>query len=141
MSNATFAFDGLTLHLSLETDPALETLDLGRAGASGDDRYEWQVEVLDLGPQTQLLKWHLRRRDGQAFTVRAFSAQVAVPALDLHRSFVPVLHDGIGKKDWLSLPWNVKERSFTTWSFPLIAALSRRDQNRFCLGLMDHLHV
>ena len=141
MTTSSFTFDGVIVHLSLDTDPALETLDLGRAGTGGDDRYEWRVEILTLGPQTQLLKWRLRRRDGQVFTVRAFRAQVAVPALDLHRSFVPVLHDGICKRDWISLPWNVRERSFTTWSFPLIAALNRRDTNRLCLGLMDHLHL
>ena len=79
--------------------------------------------------------------DGSPFKVTAFKAEAAVPGLDLHRVFVPVLHEAIGKRDLISLPWGVEERTFTSWSFPFVAALNRFDQNRFCMGFIDHVHV
>ena len=52
-----------------------------------------------------------------------------------------MLHEAIGKRDLISLPWGVEERTFTSWSFPFVAALNRFDQNRFCMGFMDHVHA
>lgn len=129
------------LRVRLEAEPPLDGLDLATAGAHADGTYECEVTDTDLGQGRRVLAWRLRRRDGAPFAVRAFRVETAVPALDLHRLFVPVLHEGIGKTDRISLPWHLQERCLPSWSFPLIAALNRADENRFCLALMDHVHA
>ena len=130
---------GVPLKVTLDTEPALAQFDL-LAPVQEDECFEWRSEVIPLDQDSQLIKWRLRRRDGKPFKVLGFKVAAAVPVLDIHRIFVPVLHGGVGKLDLISLPWSVQERTFPSWSFPLIAALNRHDENRFCLGLMDQVH-
>ena len=134
-------FNGIPLSVTLAADPALDNRQLDAPGTHADDSYEYSCTETPLGPKSLLLKLQLRRVDGSPFKVTAFKAEAAVPGLDLHRVFVPVLHEAIGKRDLISLPWGVEERTFTSWSFPFVAALSRFDQNRFCMGFMDHVHA
>ena len=129
---------GVPLKFTLDTEPALAQFDL-LVPVHEDECFEWRSEVTPLDQDSQLIKWRLRRRDGKPLKVLGFKVAAAVPVLDIHRIFVPVLHGGVGKLDLISLPWSVQERTFPSWSFPLIAALSRQDENRFCLGLMDHV--
>ncbi len=91
--------------------------------------------------RTRLIHWRLLRTDGAPFKVRGFSVEASVPAIDLHRMWVPVLNESIGKSDLISLPWGISSRTFASWSFPFIAALSRQDVNRFAMGFMDHVNL
>ena len=134
-------FNGTPLSVTLSADPALDDQQIDSPGTYADDHYEYSCTETPLGPKSLLLKLQLRRVDGSPFKVTAFKAEAAVPGLDLHRVFVPVLHEAIGKRDLISLPWGVEERTFTSWSFPFVAALNRFDQNRFCMGFMDHVHA
>lgn len=129
-------FLGAPLTITLETEPTFSDADL-----TASEDFEWSVTETPLDPEAQLITWRLRRRDGASFRVLSFGVNASVPAQDLHRMFVPVLHDAIGKLDLISLPWTLRERSFISWSFPLIAALNRIDENRFCMGFMDHVHT
>ena len=145
----TTRFNDIPVSVTLAADPALDDRQLDattrlsspKSGTYADDSYEYSCTETPLGPKSLLLKLQLRRVDGSPFKVTAFKAEAAVPGLDLHRVFVPVLHEAIGKRDLISLPWGVEERTFTSWSFPFIAALNRFDQNRFCMGFMDHVHA
>lgn len=130
---------GVPVKINLDTEPALAQFDL-LAPVQEDECYVCCSEIIPLDQDSRLIKWRLRRRDGKPFKVLCFKVAAAVPVLDIHRLFVPVLHGGVGKLDLISLPWSVQERTFPSWSFPLIAALNRQDENRFCLGLMDHVH-
>ena len=130
----TIPFQDLTIKLTVDTDPPL-------SAAADDPVFAWQIETRQLGPHADLVGWRLRRHDGAAFRVTGCQVEVSVPAVDLHRVFVPVLHEAIGKRDLISLPWGVEERTFTSWSFPFLAALNRDDDNRFCMGFLDHVHT
>ena len=151
-------FNGIPLSVALAADPPLDDRPIDattrlsgsaeltveaspKSSTYADDRYEYSCIETPLGPKSLLLKWQLRRIDGSPFKVAAFKVEAAVPGLDLHRVFVPVLHEAIGKCDLISLPWGVAERTFTSWSFPFIAGLNRFDRNRFCMGFMDHVHA
>jgi hypothetical protein len=127
--------------ISITTDPPLNGFDPWVDGDGGDDTYTWQVALTALTGGARLLRWCVRRRDGGPFRVLRCRAAVAMAAIDLHRVFVPVLHEAIGKRDLLSLPWSVDERSFATWSFPLLAALNRDNVNRLCLAFLDTVHT
>ena len=135
----SLSYEGIPLKIALETDPELPEIDLVTPGERSVADFELEVETSRPDPDSQLVTWRLRRRDGAPFQVSGFSVNAAVPGIDLHRMFVPVLHDAIGKLDLISLPWGITERSFISWSFPLIAALNRVDTNRFCMGFMDHI--
>ncbi len=137
----TFDFAGLTLTVSIETDPPVEGFDPVSPGQGAGGLYEWGTEVAAPDADSRLLGWSLRRRDGAPFEVVDCTVSTGVPAVDLHRVFVPALHEAIGKTDLISLPWGVEERTFATWSFPFIALLNRDDANRFCIGFMDHVRV
>ena len=137
----TFDFAGLKLAVSIETDPPIEGFDPVSPGQGGGGLYEWRTEVTAPDPDTRLLGWSLRRRDGAPFEVVSCTVSTGVPAIDLHRVFVPALYEAIGKRDLISLPWGVEERTFATWSFPFIALLNRDDVNRFCIGFMDHVRA
>ena len=134
-------FNGIPLQVTLAADPPLDDRRCDGPGTWADDRYECTIAETPLGPRSRLLTWRLRRVDGAPFAVTECTVTAAVPGLDLHRVFVPVLHEAIGKRDLISLPWSVEETTFTTWSFPFIAALNRFDRNRFCMGFMDHVHA
>ncbi len=129
-------FNGIPVSVTLAAAPALADRPI-----DAPDRYEHSCIETPLGPKSLLLKLQLRRVDGSPFKVTACKVEAAVPGLDLHRVFVPVLHEAIGKRDLISLPWGVEECTFTSWSFPFVAALNRFDQNRFCMGFMDHVHA
>jgi len=134
-------FNDLALEINLATEPALTTREIDGPGTYADGSYQCSFSEIPIGPRSMLLQWRLRRRDGHPFRMCESKVEAAVPGLDLHRIFVPVLHEAIGKTDLISLPWSVEEHTFTSWSFPFIAALNRFDQNRFCMGLMDHVHA
>lgn len=138
-NSATFA--NLPLNIDLQTEPEFTAVDLMAAGEHSDEHFVLSVDITEPGPDSQLIRWQLRRRDGGKFKVTNFKVEAAVPGIDLHRMFVPRLHDAIGKLDLISLPWGLNERSFASWAFPLIAALNRNDENRFCMGFMDHVHT
>ncbi len=110
-------------------------------GEHGDEHFILSIGMNQAGPDSQLVHWRLRRRDGGTFKVRNFKVEAAVPGIELHRMFAPRLHEAIGKLDLISLPWGLDERTFTSWAFPLIAALNRNDENRFCMAFMDHVHT
>ena len=137
----TFDFAGLTLTVSIETDPPIEGFDPVSPGEGAGGLFEWRTELAAPDAGSRLLGWSLRRRDGEPFEVVNCTVSTGVPAVDLHRVFVPALYEAIGKRDLISLPWGVEERSFATWSFPFIALLNRDDANRFCIGFMDHVRV
>ena len=139
--NYSTTFRGVPLTITLQTEPAIGELDLLAAPHQADPNFDLAIEISCPDPDTQLLTWRLNRKDGAPFKVVDFGVHAAVPGLNLHRMFVPVLHDAIGKLDLISLPWGLQERTLITWSFPLIAALSRTDENRFCMGFMDHLNT
>jgi len=134
-------FLGVPLTVTLETEPPLCDMGLTAPKVQADPDFRWSATETLLDPEAQLITWRLRRRDGAPFKLLSFGVSASVPARDLHRMFVPVLHDAIGKLDLISLPWTLRERTFTSWSFPLIAALNRADENRFCMGFMDHIHT
>ena len=137
----TFDFAGLTLTVSIETDPPIEGFDPVSPGQGAGGLYEWRTEVTAPDADSRLLGWSLRRRDGAPFEVVNCTVSTGVPAVDLHRVFVPALYEAIGKRDLVSLPWGVEERTFAAWSFPFIALLNRDDANRFCIGFMDHVRA
>ncbi|MFH1573316.1 MAG: hypothetical protein ABIG68_04995 [Acidobacteriota bacterium] len=134
-------FKDIPLTVSLNTDPELAGLDLMAEGEREVAGYACSTRIVPLDRESQLISWRIRRLDGGKFRVVDFKVNASVPGLDLHRMFVPVLHEGIGKLDRISLPWSIRERTFTSWSFPLIAALNRADENRFCMGFMDHVRT
>ncbi len=138
---AHLRFSGLTLTVSIETDPPMEGFDPVSPGQGAGGLYEWRTEVTAPDADSRLLRWSLRRRDGAPFEVVNCTVSTGVPAVDLHRVFVPALYEAIGKRDLISLPWGVEERTFAAWSFPFIALLNRDDGNRFCIGFMDHVRA
>ena len=127
--------------ITLECDATLTGVNMLEPQGGVDPDYELSVDISDPHPQTRLLRWRLRRRDGASFQVKGFNVQASVPGVDLHRMWVPALNESIGKSDMISLPWGIDERSFVSWSFPFIAALSRQDINRFAIGFMDHIET
>ena len=137
----TVSFADLSLSVSIETDPPLDGFDLATPEPGTDGLFEWQIEHTALDGEGLLVGWSLRRCDGAPFDLVGCTVTTGVPAVDVHRAFVPVLHEAIGKRDLISLPWGVDERTFTSWSFPLIALLNRDDDNRFCMAFMDHVHT
>ena len=134
-------FAGISLTIDLRTEPEIADLDLLTSGEGGDAHFVLAVDVDRPDADSQIVRWRLKRRDGAKFKVVHFRVQASVPGIELHRMFVPRLHEAIGKTDLISLPWTLAERSFASWSLPLIAALDRSDGNRFCMGFMDHVHA
>ena len=137
----TLPFNGIPVHIDLDADPGLGDACYDAPGTYTDGPYEIAFAITPLNDESLLFDWQLRRLDGQPFDITRAHIAAAVPGIDLHRVFVPVLHDAIGKLDLISLPWSVQERTFTSWSFPFIAALNRFDRTRFCMGLLDHVHA
>jgi alpha-galactosidase len=134
-------FRGVPLKITLQTDPELTEIDLLAPHSQTDPHFDLAVEITQPDPHSQLFTWRLRRKDGAQFKVVNFAVNASVPGLDLHRMFVPVLNEAIGKSDLISLPWGIQERTLVSWSFPFIAALSRIDKNRFSMGFLDHINA
>jgi alpha-galactosidase len=132
-------FQGIPIAVTLTTEPALGDLALMTDGDHADPNFDLTVTITKLDRDSRLMGWRLRQRDGGAFRILDFTVRAAVPVVDTHRMFVPVLHGAIGKLDMISFPWNIRERTVASWSFPLIAATSRTDENRFCVGFMNHV--
>lgn len=137
----TIEFNDVPVQIDFTAEPDLGDRCYDAPGTYADGPYEITFSITQLTDTSLQFDWQLRRRDDQPFDLVEAKITAAVPGIDLHRVFVPVLHDAIGKLDLISLPWSVEERTFTTWSFPFIAALNRFDHTRFCMGVLDHVHT
>ena len=125
----------------LDSDADLDGVNMLVPESVVDPGFKLTVDIEEPDPGTRLIHWRLRRTDGAPFKVRGFSVEASFPAIDLHRMWIPALNESIGKSDLISLPWGISARTFASWSFPFIAALSRQDVNRFAMGFMDHVNL
>jgi alpha-galactosidase len=70
-----------------------------------------------------------------------FSVKIssAVRLVDLHHIFVTPLLEGLGQKQWLHLPWLLREDISTHRGIPLICGYNRHGNNRFFLGALEQI--
>ena len=90
-------FGDVPLKITLQTEPALAAMDLLEPQTQSDPNFDLSVDITHPDPDSQLVAWRLRRRDDSPFKVVSFRVDASVPGINLHRMFVPVLHDAIGK--------------------------------------------
>lgn len=62
-----------------------------------------------------------------------------VPLIDLHHVFITPLIEGVGQKQWVHLPWTIRQPISTHCGLPLICGYNRYGTNRFFFGALDQV--
>ncbi|MGB1719113.1 MAG: hypothetical protein ACPHO6_13190, partial [Candidatus Latescibacterota bacterium] len=95
----TIQFNDIPVQIDFTAEPDLGDRCYDAPGTYADGPYEITFATAQLTDTSLQFDWQLRRRDGQPFDLVEAKVAAAVPGIDLHRVFVPVLHDAIGKLD------------------------------------------
>ena len=118
----TIDFNDVSVQIDFTAEPDLGDRCYDAPGTYSDGPYEITFATAQLTDTSLQFDWQLRRRDGQPFDLVEAKIAAAVPGIDLHPRLCARITRCHSKLDLIGLPWSVEERTFTTWSFPFIAA-------------------